>query len=260
MSVIKLEQVRFTGQPRSPGPAEAPAGAAVPGIVKDAGKSPGEAAVAAGDPAARIAELTSEVNALRAELQARRTGAEQQQRSAAEALERERARLQAEAAAAVKQARAEGHAAGIAEGREQVARDETRQLEALRTAAARAADGAAASAAQIESLALGIARLALRAVLDDEAWRAEALAAAVRHHVQRLAPAGGAALRVLLPAADVALCEALRTGLPQAEVSIDPALAAGACLVELQGRSADLGWAHQLARLDELLAAMASHG
>jgi flagellar assembly protein FliH len=255
MGVIKLEQVRFTGRQRKPGATSNSTGATA-----DFADATDATAAPVGSAAATISQLTAELNALRADLRSRDASDEQHQHSAASALAHERTRLQAEAAAAVADARAEGYAAGLVDGRLQAVGDGARQLEALRTAAAQAVDRATASAAEIEALALGVARLALRAVLDDETWRAEALAASVRSHVRNLGSAAADSLRVQLSAADSGLVDALRAGLPQAEVAIDPALPAGACLVQLQGSSTDLGWAQQLTRLDELLASQAGHG
>ncbi len=250
MSVIKLDQVQLTGVPRMLG---APAAGG-----RRMGPPPMPAPLPAGPaaeaPAPVAAAATDELHRLRSKLEAL-------QRSQREYTERQQLRARSELAQAVAQARAEG----LAAGREQAERDEQARVAALREAALRAADAARAAQADVEALALGVARLALRSLLGDERWRAEALALAVRKLCEDTRGSGPVALRLAAEPWDVGETELLRRELAQTPagpvgLQVDPALPPGTCLVEMDGRSLDASLARQLAHVEGLLAREAARG
>ena len=245
MSLIKLEQVQFTGVPRPVGAARVTAAVAAP--------APAVPAVAGAAPRSdELPRLRAEIEGLRGEIDGLRRGQH-------DALERQRQQARAELIEAVARARAEG----IEEGSQRAARDDAARVAALGQGVTRALDGVQAAQAAIEELALGVARLALRSLLGDAEWRSDALVRSVRQACSGLQGPGRPGVR--LSAQDLVDADELRQRLAQAlpggiELSIDTALAAGSCVIELDGQALDAALPGQLARLERLLAQEAARG
>jgi type III secretion protein L len=244
MSLIKLEQVRWTGQPRRIEAATPATPAAAPKPVATA-VAPAAALV----PAAQL-----ELQRLRAELSAQQA-----------AHQAELEQLRAQARAALEQATASAHAEGVDQGLAMAGRSDDAQATALREGMARLQLSQGDTRQTLEALAVGVARLALRALLGNADWRAEALAQAVARMAGALLPEAPAVVRV--SALDFADLGPLRATLAAPglaactfEVLADPGLQAGACLVEVADTLVDVSLQRQLQRVEALLVAEVLHG
>ena len=155
--------------------------------------------------------------------------------------------------------RARARAEGIEEGLTRATHDADALAAILRDGMAKAQASARATQDAVETLAIGVARLALRALLGDAQWRSDAQALAICQACAALQVEGPCRVRVA--AHDFPYLAAMRRVLDAGfELIADPALESGACLVELDGCAIDAALAGQLARLEALLAAEASRG
>jgi flagellar biosynthesis/type III secretory pathway protein FliH len=245
VTVIKLDRVRLTGSPRRvSAPAESPrATATTP--TKTAPVQPVEP-----DPTAQIAQLRRQLD------------------SALTAHQTEMQALRAKAREEMEKACATAHAEGVEQGLALAARDDAARSDVLREGIAAAQDACLAARAEVETLAVGVARLALRALFGDAPGRAAGLAGAIEHALS--ASLGSARdtdhWLVRVSSADFPDLQTLNAALaaspsaPRFELVSDAALASGSCWIERGGERLDLSLPRQLARLEALLAKEAHHG
>jgi flagellar biosynthesis/type III secretory pathway protein FliH len=244
VTVIKLNRVRWTGAPRRvSAPAEPRHAAPVAAAQTQASAHKGP------EPAQEIAQLRRQLDAVLADQQT--------------ALQTQRAQLRGE----MEKACAAAHAEGVEQGLALAARDDAARSDVLREGIAAVQQACSAVRADVEKLALGVARLALRALLGDAPGRADALVGAIE---RALGASCGPASKeadwlVRVSSADFPDLQALRLALesassaPRFELVADAALASGSCWIERDGERLDLSIPRQLARLEALLAAEAQN-
>jgi len=148
-----------------------------------------------------------------------------------------------------RQAREEGHAAGLAQGLAEAraqGRERVARLEAICAQAARPLDGLDAAVEQeLAQLALLVAR---RVIAQELATRPDLIVQAVRQAAAAL-PAATRELRVRLHPEDLSLMRELEAAETHWQLVADPALKRGDCLLESERSRLD-------ARLETRLAVM----